>query len=190
MKLKTIISVVIVVALLAVAVTSLIKKNAENEAMKEAETIQGSDVKDAGGLKVGEKAPDFTLQTLDGEEVSLADYKGKKVMINFWATWCPPCKAETPHLVNYYNEKAKKENVEILSINAMSTESKSENVGKFIKEYKMEFPVLIDARGELIKQYEVMNFPTSFFVNTKGIIQEKFYVLNEKQLASIVEKLD
>lgn len=187
-KLKTVISVVLVVALIAIAVTSLIKKNMENEAAQQVKTAQ--EVVDAGGLKVGKEAPNFTLQTLDGKEVSLADYRGKKVMINFWATWCPPCREETPHLVNYYNEHAKEGNFEILSINAMSTESKSEKVGQFIDEYKMTFPVLIDPRGELVKKYEVMNFPTSFFVNTKGIIQEKSYVLNEKQLAAIVDKLD
>lgn len=190
MKIKTLVSIIIVAALIAIAVTSLIKNNAEKEAIEKINNIQGSGTNDAGGLDVGKMAPDFTLQTLEGKEFSLADLKGKKVMINFWATWCPPCKAETPHLVNYYNEHGKDENFEILSINAMSTESKSEKVEEFIKEYKMTFPVLIDPRGELLNQYEVLNFPTSFFINTKGVIQEKSYVLTEEQLAKIVESLE
>lgn len=188
MKFKSIVSIVLVAVLLVVAVTTIIKKNTTND--EKVEIIQGGGTNDAGGLQVGQKAPDFKLQTLDGKEIALSDFKGKKVMINFWATWCPPCKAETPEMVKYYNEKAKKENFEILSVNAMSTESKSENVGKFIEEYKMSFPVVIDPRGEIIKQYEVLNFPTSFFINTKGVIQEKLNLVDETQLDRVVKSLD
>lgn len=190
MKIKSILSILLVAALLVVAVTTIIKNNASDKAIESTEVIEGSGTNDAGGLKVGQKAPDFTLQTLDGEEISLSDLKGKKVMINFWATWCPPCKAETPHMVKYYNEKAKSENFEILSVNAMSTESKSENVSKFIDEYKMTFPVVIDPRGEIVSQYEVLNFPTSFFINTEGVIQEKLNLIDEEQLEKVVNSLD
>lgn len=191
MKLKSLLSIVLVVALLAIAVTSVIKNNAEKEEVaKEEELLQGVGKNEVGGLELGEKAPNFTLQTMGGEEVSLSDFKGKKVMINFWATWCPPCRAETPHLVNYYNENAEKENFEILSVNAMSTESSSDKVSEFIEQYKMKFPVVVDPRGELVKKYEVLNFPTSFFINTEGVIQEKRYVIDEKQLAEIVKGLD
>lgn len=188
MKLKSIISIIFVAVLLVVAVTTIIKKNTANN--EKVEVIQGEGTNDAGGLQIGQKAPDFKLQTLDGKEIALSDFKGKKVMINFWATWCPPCKAETPEMVKYYNEKAQDANFEILSVNAMSTESKSENVNKFIEEYKMTFPVVIDPRGDTIKQYEVLNFPTSFFINTKGIIQEKLNLVDEEQLIQVVKALD
>lgn len=189
MKFKSIFSVILVVALLVIAVTTIVKNNNENEAKEEMKVIEGSGNNDAGGLKVGQKAPDFTLQTLAGEEVSLSDFKGKKVMINFWATWCPPCRAETPHMVKYYNEQAEKENFEILSVNAMSTESNSKKVEDFIKEYEMTFPIVIDPRGETVKQYEVLNFPTSFFVNTEGVIEQKLNLVDEEQLEKVVKSL-
>ncbi|MBQ0139313.1 MAG: redoxin domain-containing protein [Kurthia sp.] len=188
MKIKSILSVLLIAILLVVAVTTIVKKNIADE--EKVEVITGKQAQDAGGLKVGQKAPDFKLQTLDGKEIALSDFKGKKVMINFWATWCPPCKAETPEMVKYYNAHAKDENFEILSVNAMSTESKSESVGKFIEDYEMTFPVVIDPRGEIIKQYEVLNFPTSFFINTEGVIQEKLNLIDEKQLTKVVKSLD
>lgn len=189
MKFKSILGIVLVVALVGIAVFSIIKKDVAKEEPK-TEVIEGGGENDGGGIAVGKKAPDFKLQNLDGEEVSLSDFKGKKVMINFWATWCPPCKAETPHMVKYYDEKAKEANMEILAVNAMSTESKSENVGKFIKEYKMKYPVVIDPRGEVLSQFEVLSFPTSFFVNTDGIIQYKTNMVTESQLEDIIKSLD
>lgn len=189
MKFKSILGILLVVALVSIAVFSIVKKDVAKDEPK-VEVIESSGGNYGGGIQIGKKAPDFKLQDLNGKEVSLSDFKGKKVMINFWATWCPPCKAETPHMVKYYDEKAKAANMEILSVNAMSTESNSANVGKFVEEYKMKYPVVIDPRGEVLSQYEVLNFPTSFFVNTDGIIQQKTNIVTEAQLEDIIKSLD
>ena len=77
------------------------------------EVALGEDV----GLEKGQTAPDFTLINLQGEEVTLSELQGKKVVLNFWATWCPPCKAEMPHMQNYYEQYAAKDNVEIVGVN-------------------------------------------------------------------------
>ncbi|WP_290368979.1 redoxin domain-containing protein, partial [Peribacillus frigoritolerans] len=89
--LKKIIASVALLSLITVAIVQAM----DNES-------KGNDEKDAlGGLKIGAKAPNFSLKTLDGKQVELSDYEGKKVMLNFWATWCPPCKKEMPDMEKY-----------------------------------------------------------------------------------------
>ncbi len=109
-------------------------------------------------------APDFTLQTLDGEEVSLSDYRGKLVMLNFWATWCPPCNAEMPDLQHYY-EQHQDEDFIILGINY---EGSPEEVGDFVKKYDVTFPILLDSDGRIAQLFGVQGLPTSFFVDKEG----------------------
>ncbi|GEK33644.1 TlpA disulfide reductase family protein [Kurthia sibirica] len=187
MKIKTLVGTLLVAGLIIFAVMSMLDKKEDKQAL-----LATGDTKEfpVSGIEIDEKAPDFTLQTLDGEDKSLSDYKGKKVMINFWATWCPPCRVETPHMVKYYDAAAKKDNFEILSVNLLSNESSSKNVEKFIKEYKMNYPVVLDVRGEIQKQYGFVNIPTSFFVDTKGYIREKVNIIDEKQMKDIIKSLD
>lgn len=83
-----------------------------NQQLKKTEAIAQvgyeEDLTKEEGLQKGAMAPDFTLETLTGEKVTLSDLKGKKVILNFWATWCPPCRAEMPHLQTYYEDYAKR----------------------------------------------------------------------------------
>ena len=115
------------------------------------------------GLGPGKTAPDFKLKTLDGKEISLSDYRGKVVLINFWATWCPPCREEMPLFKRVY-ERYKDKGFEIL---AVSTDSSAGPVRKFVKEYKLRFPVLID-NGNVSNLYGVQGLPTSFLINREG----------------------
>lgn len=124
------------------------------------------------GLTVGSKAPDFTLSTVNGDERSLSDYRGKKVILNFWATWCPPCKAEMPEFVNYMKEK--EEGVEIVTINLTSTERDKDNITKFINDYELNFPVLLDEENVVGDMYRVISIPTTYFIDSEGLIQYKF----------------
>jgi len=115
------------------------------------------------GLKPGSKAPEFTLKTLEGEELSLGDLRGKVVLINFWATWCPPCKEEIPLFKEVY-KKYRDRGFEILAI---SMDSKPEPVKKFVREMDFPFPVLMDD-GKVSEIYGVQGLPTSFLVNREG----------------------
>ncbi len=117
------------------------------------------------GFKPGTEAPAFTLKTLEGKEISLKDLRGKVVLLNFWATWCPPCKEEMPLFAEVY-EKYKDRGFEIL---AVSTDTKPETVKKFVKEYKFPFPILIDD-GKISEKYRVQGLPTSFLINREGKI--------------------
>jgi peroxiredoxin len=117
------------------------------------------------GLGKGKEAPDFRLKTIEGREVSLSDYRGKVVLINFWATWCPPCREEMPLFQRVY-EKYKDRGFEILAI---STDDYVEPVKKFVKEYKLSFPILYDDKN-VVGLYEVQGLPTSFLIDRDGKI--------------------
>lgn len=118
----------------------------------------------------GFSAPDFTLQTLDGETVRLSDLRGQPLLINLWASWCPPCKAEMPAFENVYREY-KDKGFQILAINATNQDNLN-NAINFVQEYKLTFPILLDTNGEVSRQYHLNSLPTSFFVDRNGVIQQ------------------
>ena len=125
----------------------------------------------------GKPAPNFTLQDLSGKKVSLADFKGKALLINFWATWCGPCKVETPWLVELRNQYAAK-GFEVLGISAEGDDLQPSDkegwakdkaaIAKFVKEEKMPYPVLING-DSISKPYGGIDaMPTSFYVDRSG----------------------
>ncbi|MBY6036859.1 TlpA family protein disulfide reductase [Fictibacillus nanhaiensis] len=125
----------------------------------------------ASGLKPGNKAPDFELKTIDGETIRLSDLKGKVVFVNLWATWCPPCRAEMPEMVRYYNEHSS-EKIEVLAVNLTQSDSEKE-VKEFAETYRLPFPVLLDSEGTVANTYKTVTIPTTFIVDAKGIIKQK-----------------
>lgn len=121
------------------------------------------------GVEVGQPAPNFTLMSLDGDEVSLADYQGQPVLINFWASWCPPCRLEMPDLVEAY-EAHKDEGFIILAID-LTFQDSLPDVETFVEEFGLTFPVLLDEDGAVAnRQYRLLGLPMSVFVNREGII--------------------
>ncbi|MDQ7037766.1 MAG: TlpA disulfide reductase family protein [Aquificota bacterium] len=112
----------------------------------------------------GKEAPDFEATTLDGRRIKLSDLRGKIVLLNFWATWCPPCREEMPIFVRVYR-KYKNRGFEIV---AVSTDSGPEGVRNFIKEFRINFPVVLDQKGKLARLYRVQGLPTSFLINREG----------------------
>ena len=115
----------------------------------------------------GRAAPDFLLETLDGGRLRLSDLQGKAVLVNFWATWCPPCRSETPHLVAAY-DRYRQEGLEIVAVNLQED---GDTIASFVQEYGMQFPVAIDRSGDVAGKYQVIGIPTSFFIDRSGVIR-------------------
>ncbi|MCZ8513698.1 TlpA disulfide reductase family protein [Paenibacillus filicis] len=125
------------------------------------------------GISLGNKAPDFELQSLEGKKVKLSDYRGKKILVNFWATWCPPCRVEMPEIEKFY-EEFKSKDVVVLAINLTQTEKSADDVPKFVHDYGLTFPVALDEKGNVIENYKVVAYPTSYIIDSQGIIQDKY----------------
>jgi cytochrome c biogenesis protein CcmG/thiol:disulfide interchange protein DsbE len=115
-------------------------------------------------------APDFSLKTIDGESLTLSDLHGQAVLVNLWATWCPPCRAEMPVIQNLY-EEYKDQGLVVLAVN-MTYQDDYNAIGPFVKEYQLSFPILLEETGEVAKKYELRSLPSSFFIDRDGIIQE------------------
>jgi peroxiredoxin len=121
------------------------------------------------GLQVGQLAPDFTLNTLDDGHVALSDLAGRPVLINFWASWCVPCRSEMPELVRAY-ETHKSEGFIVLGLNVTSMDSPPD-VQEFVDEFSVAFPVLLDKDGEVsLRIYRIPGIPTSIFLHRDGSI--------------------
>lgn len=118
---------------------------------------------------IGNPAPSFELPDVNGKKYSLSDSKGKVILINFWATWCGPCKAEMPSLNNLFNT-FKDEGFVVL---AVSVDSSEKPVLAFLKDKAITLPVLMDKEQDVyFDQYGVLGLPTSFLIDRDGIVRE------------------
>lgn len=129
--------------------------------------------------------PDFTAQTLTGETVQLSDYRGQVVMLNFWATWCPPCRAEMPAIQEAY-ERYQSQGFVVLAINNAEDEAK---IAPFARSLGLNFPIVLDETQTLQRKFSVTGYPMSLFIGADG----KPYathsgMLNEQQLDTYVQQ--
>lgn len=130
------------------------------------------------GNFIGKPAPEFTLMDISGNEVMLSDYRGKVLLLNFWATWCAPCRLEMPELQERF-VKLDREFV-VVGINFAEPE---EIVRSYVKELGLTFPVLLDPDGEIQELYRVRNYPTSFFIDEQGTVRiQHIGILSASQL--------
>ena len=116
-------------------------------------------------------APDFTLPDLEGNSLTLSDFKGRVIILNFWATWCPPCRREIPDFVELY-EKYKDENLLIIGVNLDRGDSRA--VKQFSKNYKINYPVVLGNVNVTQDYGEIRAIPTTFIIDRKGNIKEKY----------------
>ena len=115
-------------------------------------------------------APDFTLQTLDGKTVTLADLRGQAVLVNVWTSWCLPCRAGMPASQRVY-EEYKEKGLVVLAVNS-TVQDKVSSASSFAAELGLTFPILLDVEGTATRFYEVRALPSSFFIGRDGVIRE------------------
>lgn len=116
---------------------------------------------------VGFLAPDFTVPTLSGESFTLSDQRGRPVVINFWATWCPPCRAEIP----FFQAAARKYNGQV-SVVGVDDGEPAALVASFVNEMGMAYPIPLDEDSAVSRAYRVNSLPTTFFVDAEGVVQD------------------
>jgi len=133
------------------------------------------------------KAIDFKLKDLTGKEMSLSDLKGKKVFLNFWATWCPPCKEEMPEIQKLY-EETKNSDVVIVAVEIGEPLS---TVKSFIDSNKYTFKVLLDSDQSVSSKYNIASIPTSYFIDVDGnIISKKIGGMNIADMRTYIKTID
>jgi peroxiredoxin len=117
----------------------------------------------------GAAAIDFQLKTLAGETVSLAEYRGRPLLLNFWATWCKPCRAEMADIIAAYDAH-KDQDLQVLAIN-LTDQERMKDVRTFAREIQMPFPVLLDEKGKVRRSYALRGVPTSVFIDSSGVVR-------------------
>lgn len=138
------------------------------------------------GIGIGKTAPDFELQDLSGKKVKLSDYRGKNVVLNFWASWCPPCKKEMPEFQRLYTE-----NSDILVVIGVNLQESKENAESFVKKLDLTFPILLDPNAQVKDMYNVFTQPVTYFIDVNGkIIDKKFGELTNEELNEKVSKMN
>jgi peroxiredoxin len=145
---------------------------------------------EVSGLEVapipGSLAPDFTLTTVDGDILSLRQFRGKTVLVNFWATWCGPCRIEMPAIQSRF-EQLKDEGFVVL---AVDFDESQQTVDSFRDEVALTFDLLLDPGAEVQKLYRNRSYPASFFIDPQGVIQiQHIGVMTEGQLDRYLEQL-
>lgn len=137
-------------------------------------------------LKIGMEAPDFELVDLDGNTVRLSDFEGQGVFLNFWGTWCPPCKKEMPAMNRQY-QVYKDQGVHVLSVNIAQSQFEVEN---FANNYDLTFPIVIDKSKSVMQAYNINPLPTTVLISPEGKV-EKIITgeMTEQQIAAYMDSI-
>ncbi|MEE8373361.1 MAG: TlpA disulfide reductase family protein [Dehalococcoidia bacterium] len=156
----------VALTLLAIALLGLLAAQGCTSSSQDAASgLQGGELPPAP--KVGRIAPDFTLVDLEGKPVTLSDYRGKTVFLNFWATWCPPCRAEMPEIEAIFQEYNGRD-VVVIGIDLREPE---DEVRQYVRQGGYSWTFVMDTTGQVSSNYRVTAIPTSFFLDGEGIIR-------------------
>ncbi|WP_223591599.1 thiol-disulfide oxidoreductase ResA [Neobacillus bataviensis] len=137
-------------------------------------------------VAVGETAPDFVLTDMQGNKHRLSDYRGQGVFLNFWGTWCPPCKKEMPYINNQY-QQFKDKGVQVLSVDIQESELA---VNQFAEHYKLDFPIMIDTDKEVMTAYGIDPLPATFLIDKNGkVIKYNTGEMSEATVRDFMEKI-
>lgn len=144
----------------------------------------GSSIRNSQIPEIGKKFPDFTLEKLSGEKLAFADLQGKPVVVNFWATWCEPCREEMPLLQSLAEEN---QDLIVLGVNNNETAAVIE---RFVKTFQISFDILLDVDGRIAGKFQVFGFPTTYFIDREGILRATHIgQLDEGLLTIYLEKI-
>ncbi|WP_026563970.1 thiol-disulfide oxidoreductase ResA [Bacillus sp. UNC41MFS5] len=137
-------------------------------------------------VAVGAQAPDFALVDMQGKKHQLSDYRGQGVFLNFWGTWCPPCKKEMPYINNQYHQY-KDKGVQVLTVDIQESELA---VNQFAERLKLDFPIMIDTDKEVMSTYGIDPLPATFLIDKNGEVVE-YYTgeLTEEKVREFMEKI-
>jgi thiol-disulfide isomerase/thioredoxin len=125
------------------------------------------------GISKGNLASEFELMSLDGSKARLSDFRGKKVLLNFWATWCPPCREEMPEMEKFHKDN-KNNQVVILGVNLTTSEGSVSDVENYINQEGITFKILLDQEGQVGNIYRPISIPTTYFIDSDGVIRNKY----------------
>lgn len=138
------------------------------------------------GIPVGSMAPDFELKTIDGQTYKLSELRGQAVMINFFASWCPPCRAEMPALQNAF-EEYKDQGFIILAVNMNES---AVAIRSFQERYGLTMPIVVDTDDRVSRAYDIVPLPTSYFVDRNGVVRGKWTgEIRAEQLRLLIRKI-
>jgi peroxiredoxin len=163
------------------------EQSVSQSSTRQAETPQAGT--DQSGTAGPDKimAPDFALKDLDGKTIKLSDYRGKIVIVNFWATWCQYCNLEMPDLNKLSSELEKEDDAVLLAVDVQES---ADTVRKYLKSNKFGLKVLLDEDGEVTQRYSVSGFPTTFVINRDGFVYTYNVGATDKQsLLDILDKM-
>jgi peroxiredoxin/outer membrane lipoprotein-sorting protein len=155
------------------------------EGSKKVEAFTTPESVSEGAAMIGTEAPDFTLKDVDGQSVDLKSYRGKVVLVDFWASWCPPCQKEMPHLEKMHREMQEKG----LVVLGLDVGESAETVRDFAREHHYTFTLLLGAEPEIAAKYHVDGYPTVFLVDRAGKIVGRFAGMPQTDLRGEVEKV-
>ncbi|PTX65074.1 peroxiredoxin [Melghirimyces profundicolus] len=187
---RNILVAVVIVAAVAGAVWTAADRGDQDQTASDSpssgQVKQGESSRDEQASE-GFRAPDFTLKTLDGKTVRLSDNGGKPSIINLWASWCPPCKVEMPHIQEAYEKYGDRVNFYMVNLTSLDNKDKMK---KYVEKEGFTFPVLLDETGEVGERYQAFSIPQTYVVSEKGEIIEKIAgAMSKEQLEEMMKKL-